>query len=65
MSAPAKPRLSRRRAEQMTEQAFAAHVAILEAERDKPALATNPYWAALRDAAYARFRALFESEAMR
>lgn len=41
------------------DQAFAAHTALLQAERADPKLIANPYWQALRDAAYARFRASF------
>lgn len=42
------------------EEAFAAHSALLKAERADPGLSGNPYWQALRDAAFARFRAAFE-----
>ncbi len=42
--------------------AYAAHVALIELEQSKPDLAGNPFFRALRDTAYARFRAAFEAE---
>lgn len=41
--------------------AFAAHAAMLTAEKANPNLALNPHWKALRDTAYARFRAALEA----
>lgn len=40
--------------------AYAAHTALVEMEAARPFLARNPYWNALRDTAFARFRAAFE-----
>lgn len=40
--------------------AYAAHAALVKVETSQPGLATNPYWKALRDSAYARFRAALE-----
>lgn len=40
--------------------AYAAHVALIELEAARPDLSGNPYWNALRDTAFARFRAAFE-----
>jgi hypothetical protein len=42
------------------EDAFAAYAALARLEAQQPTLRTNPYWEALRDAAFARFRAAFE-----
>ena len=39
--------------------AWEAHVALLLTERLNPALAGNPFWQALRDSAFARFRAVY------
>lgn len=41
--------------------ALEAHKALLFAERQNPALSSNPYWGALRDTAFARFCAAFEA----
>lgn len=41
------------------DEAFEAHAALIKAET--PELARNPYWKALRDAAFARFRAALEA----
>ncbi len=41
--------------------AYAAHAALVRAEQGDPSLATNPAWKALRDTAYARFRAALEA----
>lgn len=41
--------------------AYAAHAALILAEKSRPDLAANPYWRALRDSAYARFRAALEA----
>ena len=41
--------------------AYQAHIALIELEERRPDLAGNEYWQALRDAAYARFRAAFEA----
>jgi hypothetical protein len=43
----------------MAEQAFEAHAALVRAESITPGLAGNPYWQALRDAAFARFSAVY------
>lgn len=40
--------------------AFAAHSTLIGVEASRPDLALNPYWQALRDSAFARFRAAFE-----
>lgn len=40
--------------------AYAAYAAMQMAEKAQPGLATNEYWRALRDTAYARFKAAFE-----
>lgn len=40
--------------------AYAAFAAMQKAEQAQPSLAGNPYWRALRDTAYARFKAAFE-----
>lgn len=58
-------KLGRREAERMASQAFSAHTALIETEQTRPELARNPYWRALRDSAFARFRALFDCEAMK
>lgn len=41
--------------------AYAAHIALIELERSNPRLANNPFFQALRDSAYARFRLSFEA----
>lgn len=41
--------------------AFAAHSALIRAEHVNPALSQNAYWRALREAAFARFRATMEA----
>ena len=43
----------------MAEQAFEAHAALVRAESVTPGLAGNPYWQALRDAAFARFNLVY------
>ena len=40
--------------------AYQAHTALIEIEVKRPDLVRNPYWNALRDTAYARFRAAFQ-----
>lgn len=42
--------------------AFEAHAALVKAEKGQPGLKANEYWKALRDTAYARFRASMERE---
>lgn len=42
--------------------AYEAHVALIQLETAHPHLASNPYYQALRDTAYARFRAAMEAE---
>lgn len=42
--------------------AYQAHIALIALEEGRPDLVGNEYWQALRDAAYARFRAAFEAE---
>lgn len=41
--------------------AYAAHAALIGLEAERPDLARNPYFQALRDTAYARFRAAFHA----
>ena len=41
---------------------FAAHSALIRAERDDPALRTNPHWIMLRQDAYERFYLAFEAQ---
>ena len=41
--------------------AYAAHAALILVEKSRPDLAANPYWKALRDSAFARFRAALET----
>lgn len=41
--------------------AYAAHAALVRLENEQPDLALNPCWKALREAAYARFRAALEA----
>ena len=43
-----------------TSNAYEAHIALVHAEIQNPALRTNEHWRALRDTAFARFRAAFE-----
>lgn len=45
--------------EAQADDAFAAHAALVKAERDNPRLADNEHWQALRDTAFARFLAAF------
>jgi hypothetical protein len=42
------------------DEAYQAHTALIEVETKRPELARNPYWQALRDTAYARFKAAFQ-----
>lgn len=42
-------------------QAFAAHAALIRMQLRAPELCANPYWVALREAAYARFLAVMEA----
>lgn len=46
-----------------SEQAFEAHAAMVTAKAAKPELSTNPFWTALRDTAFARFRNHYEKGA--
>jgi hypothetical protein len=41
--------------------AYQAHTALIEIETKRPDLRGNPYFQALRDTAYARFRAAFHA----
>jgi hypothetical protein len=43
----------------MAEQAFEAHAALVRVESVTPGLSGNPYWLALREAAFARFSAVY------
>lgn len=58
-------RLSPKKAERMASLAWDAHSALQRTQMREPELAGNPYWQALKDAAYARMRAIFEHEAMK
>ena len=40
--------------------AYEAYAAMQRAEAKQPSLHGNPYWRALRDTAYARFKGAFE-----
>lgn len=44
----------------LADDAYAAHAALVKAEQAQPSLALNPYWTALRDSAFARFKAALE-----
>lgn len=44
----------------LADDAYQAHAAMVRAEKQYPPLETNPAWKALRDTAYARFRASME-----
>jgi hypothetical protein len=48
--------------QRMASEAFDAHAALVRAESLRPALKRNPYWQALRDTAFARFKILYEFE---
>lgn len=43
-------------------EAYEAHVALVQLETAHPNLSRNPYFQALRDTAYARFRAALEAQ---
>lgn len=45
--------------EQAAADAFAAHAALIRAERDNPGLSKNPAWTMLRQDAYERFALAF------
>ena len=45
----------------MADDAYAAHAALVRAEKADPSLIGNPHWKALRDSAYARFRSALEA----
>ena len=45
---------------EMAEQAFQAHAAMLRTEMDNAGLASNPYWQALRETAFARFTLVYQ-----
>lgn len=45
----------------LADAAYEAHVALIELEHREPKLASNKFFQALRDSAYARFRAAFEA----
>lgn len=55
---PDKP--ENRSAQALADLAYDAHTALIHHEKENPWLGDNPYWLALRDAAYARFRAAME-----
>lgn len=57
--------LSRQEAEIAATKAWSAYAALLRTEAADPDLRTNPYWEPLRDTAYARFRSLYECEALK
>lgn len=59
------PRLTRREAESMAHLSWDAYAALQRAEKREPELRDNPYWQPLKEAAHARFRAIYESEAMK
>lgn len=59
MNAP--PSLSATEAQQRQTAAWEAYQATVRAIAASPALATNPFYTALRDTAYARFRAEYEA----
>lgn len=42
--------------------AYEAHAELVKLEAANPRLKANPYWKALRDAAYARFKASMERQ---
>jgi hypothetical protein len=43
--------------------AWEAYVAVLRVEAADPSLQANSYWKAVRESAFARFRAVFEASA--
>jgi len=55
----------RAEAEQRANSAWGAYAALVRAEQRDADLHTNEFWQALKDTAHARFRAIYESEAMR
>lgn len=65
MSRRRRPTLTRREAERMAHLSWDAFAALQRTEAREPELRDNPYWQPLKDAAHARFRAVFESEAMK
>ena len=44
----------------LADSAYEAHCALIELEAARPELSRNPHFQALRDTAYARFKAAFE-----
>lgn len=64
MSGPAKP-LTSNQADAMASKAWDAYAALQRTQMREPVLGTNPYWQALKDAAYARMMAIMDSGAMK
>lgn len=44
----------------VADNAFQAHMVLVKAERENPALKNNPHWTLLRQEAYERFAEAFE-----